>query len=324
MRKLSVLILGCGEIAGGYDELDNCSKHVSTHAKAFQLHGGYHLKGCVDINHDKRVSFAKRWMVDKSYSCFDEAIKDDSEYDVISICTPTSQHVHDLYKSLKAKPKLVFCEKPITNKVDDAVNLVTQYKKAGIYLVVNYMRRWEQELIKFKKAIKNNEYGKIRSVVGYYNKGIMNNGSHMIDLLQFICGPLSVVAIGKPEFDYFENDPTIPALLETTEGISVHLATGVARDFSIFEIQFVTSIGVITLENGGGVWRVRKPRRSDDFKAYHVLERGYWQEWEGDSTMSVAVDNIYEAITAGKALASTGEITLSAQRLCYQICNTIL
>ena len=44
---LSVLIVGCGDMAGGYDEARECAE-ILTHAGAYAHHPGFAVAACVD------------------------------------------------------------------------------------------------------------------------------------------------------------------------------------------------------------------------------------------------------------------------------------
>jgi predicted dehydrogenase len=190
---LSVLIIGCGNIAGGFDADGNT---VLTHAGAYLRHGGFRLAGCVDPDSGRRSAFQQRWGVEQAYAALPDALGSGVHYDVISICSPTPQHAADLRMVLRALPRLAFCEKPLAAEIKEARGLVTACRDAGVLLAVNYTRRWDPAVSAFKSALERGAWGAVRSAVGYYNKGVLNNGSHMMDLLLHLLGPLELQAIG--------------------------------------------------------------------------------------------------------------------------------
>jgi hypothetical protein len=81
----------------------------------------------------------------------------------------------------------------------------------------------------------------------------------------------------------------------------------------------VFSQGVLTIEDGGGYWRERRPKNSETFKGYRFLDAGIRQAGGDTLAMCEAVDNIYRTITQGDVLASTGDSALIAQRVCERI-----
>lgn len=316
-EMLSVLIIGCGNIAGGFDAAG--SDTVLTHAGAYRRHGGFRLTGCVDPDAGRRTAFQQRWGVEHAYASLPEALGSGTHYDVISICSPTPQHAADLNMVLRAAPRLVFCEKPLAAEIEEATALVAACRDAGILLAVNYTRRWDPEISAFKSALGRGVWGPVRSAVGYYNKGVLNNGSHMVDLLQHLLGPLELQATGAAQSDHSAEDPTVPALLATANATPVHLATGAAGDYALFELQIVTAKGVVAIEQGGFCWRERLVRESPRFAGYRDVGDDTQRPGGYAKAMLGAATNLHDALTQGAELASTGETALAAQTICDQI-----
>lgn len=316
---LRVLIVGGGNIAGGFDQGRPAGELPYTHAGAFARDGRYCIEACVEPDTDRRAGFMKAWSVQQGFSSIDEVLEAGCEFDVVSICSPTSSHAHDLEIALRLKPRLIFCEKPVTTSLPETKRLVEACRKAGVLMAVNHTRRWDPSVQKLSADIATGRRGMLRAVTGSYNKGILNNGSHMLDLLHLLVGPLKIVSTGKPIHDYFPDDPTIPVWLEGRQELPVHLSCGHAEDYAFFELQLVFSSGILTMEEGGMYWRERRAVESDTFKGYRQLSGGERGAGEYLHAMLQAADNIYRALHHGEALKSTGETALSAQRMCQQI-----
>lgn len=319
MALLRVLIAGCGNIAGTFDLRRPANELPYTHAGAFSRDGRFSLAACVEPDKERREAFMDAWGISTGFSSIDAAADSGLQFDVISICSPTTCHAHDLGIALRLKPKLIFCEKPVTTSLAEAERLVAECRKAGILLAVNYTRRWDTDISKLQADMQAGKWGQLRSVVGCYNKGILNNGSHMLDLLHLLVGRMEIIKVGQPILDCLPSDPTIPAWMEGRQGVPVYLACGHAGDYAIFELQLVFSHGVITMEDGGLFWRERRAVESDTFKGYRTLDAGIRRAGKYSSAMCGAVDNIYRSITRGDTLASTGETALAAQCVCERI-----
>jgi predicted dehydrogenase len=319
LTPLRVLIVGCGNIAGGFD-LGRPSGYLPyTHAGAYTRDGRFKLVACVEPDDKRRSEFMAAWGVPAGFRSIEEALGSGNQFDVISICSPTDCHAHDLELVSRMRPKLIFCEKPLTTSVAETQRLVDECAQLNIPLAVNYTRRWDAEVLKLQADMQSGLWGELRSAVGYYNKGIANNGSHMLDLLHLLVGPMDIVKVGKPIDDFFANDPTVPVWLEGSQGTPVLLACGHAEDYAIFELQLVFSQGTLTMEEGGLFWRERRAVDSETFKGYRTLDAGVRRAGQYSGAMLNAVDNIYRAITHGDQLASTGESALAAQCVCEQI-----
>ena len=317
---LSVLIIGCGNIAGDLDSTKSGDGFPLTHAGAYTSNPHFKIQACIDISQDTSDRFAAHWGIPHSFTSIDQAVQGGIKFDVISICSPTHCHFDDLNACLSLSPKLIFCEKPVTGSVKDTINIKTACEKAGVLLAVNYLRRWDDRIISLKKEIKTNKRGSLRSVIGIYNKGILNNGSHLIDLLDFLIGEMVIKHIGQPDYDFFLNDPSVCVTLEAQSSVPIVLVPGAkAADYSIFELQIIFENSMLMMLDGGLRWVERRTGDSDVFGGYQVLDAGIESQGGYLTAMSHAVDNIWRALTIGDSLNSSGDTALIAQTLCEKI-----
>lgn len=320
MPKLRVLIVGCGRMAGGFDSARVGSAALPlTHAGAYSRDGRFEIAGCVEPDNDRRLAFMNRWGIPAGFRTLDEAKSSGNRFDVISICSPTRSHSRDLEVSLEIGPRLIFCEKPVTESAAQTEQIVERCSKEGIPLAVNYTRRWDPAIADLKAGIRARRWGQLRCVVGHYNKGLLNNGSHLLDLLAYLLGPLRVVTAGKPVHDHTPEDPSLPVWLEAADELPIHLVCGHAADFALFEMELVFSDAVITMEEGGLFWRERRPVDSTLFHGYRVLGEGTRRPGGYQEAALRSIDNIFRTIHEGHELASSGESAVASQRLCEQV-----
>lgn len=319
LNHLRVLIVGCGNIAGSFDQGRPNGYLPYTHAGAYVRDGRLKVAACIEPDDIRRNEFMAAWDVPTGFRSIDELVDREERFDVISICSPTACHAHDLEIVLRLNPRLIFCEKPVTTSLAETERLVAECGKANIPLAVNYTRRWDPDISKLHADMSAGAWGQLRSIVGIYNKGILNNGSHMLDLLHLLVGPLEVIKVGKLVQDFPPCDPTVPVWLESNLGVPVHLVCAHAEDYAIFELQLIFEQGVLTMEEGGLYWRERYIVDSGAFKGYRKLEDGVRRAGEYPQAMLNAVDNIYRALMQGAPLASTGVTALAAQRVCEEI-----
>jgi len=318
---LSVLIIGCGNIAG---DLDSNKLDIDllplTHAGAYAEHPYFSIQACIDVSQNKVERFASQWDIPNAYTSIDQAVQAGVGYDVISICSPTGCHFEDVSACLALSPKLIFCEKPVTGTVKDTLKIKAACDQAGVLLGVNYLRRWDERVLGLKKEIATNQRGSLRSVVGYYNKGILNNGSHLLDLLGFLIGEMSIKYVGQADYDFFSNDPSVCVTLEAESAVPVLLVPGAkASDYSIFEIQMVFDNSMLLMLDGGLRWVERLAGDSDVFDGYRVLNSGVQSQGGYVAAMSHAVDNIWRTLTTGDPLNSDVDTALIAHILCENI-----
>ena len=184
------------------------------------------------------------------------------------ICTPTKIHKTSILKAFNLKPKLVFCEKPISNNILDLIEIIKK-KPKGISLLVNYNRRSNFFYSNLKKNIKIKKYV-LRSITAEYNKGLINNGSHLIDLFHFLLGNLIFIARGKPIFDFNKNDPSYSFLLKSGK-VSINVNTGNAKDFYLFNLKFIFSKKIIEITENEKKVNYFKIKKKIDYKKYNKL-----------------------------------------------------
>jgi predicted dehydrogenase len=318
-RSLNVIIVGCGNIAGGFDMGINNTEQPCSHAGAYKLDGRYTLQACVEPDDDKRKLFMQYWGVPQGFRTIDEALQANLSIDVVSVCSPTAFHKDDVNAAIQFNPRLIFCEKPVTKSSQQTRQLINACQKAGVLLAVNHTRRWDPDLLKLKQDLVAKTYGELRSVVGFYNKGTLNNGSHLIDLLHFLLGDLEIIATGEGVIDLSPDDPTIPALLRSTGGVMVHMVAANANDYSLFELQLICSNRVLTMRDGGMSWHTRKPESSSRFNGYRVLDAGMLRSGGYPKAMTRAVANIYQALVGSDDLASSGDSAYKAQKMCEDL-----
>jgi predicted dehydrogenase len=107
-----------------------------------------------------------------------------NDIDIVIVATPTNTH-HIILCAFQnnINIKIFFMEKPLFNSLEDYENIPTPLKDK---IVVNYLRRFNKNIQKLKKNIQNDNFHNLEKIIINYCKGLKNNGSHMIDLINFL------------------------------------------------------------------------------------------------------------------------------------------
>lgn len=319
-NRYEVLIVGCGNIAGRFDTSRAPDLPPLSHAGAYTRHGGFALGACVDPDEQRRIEFVERWGVGRHAPDIDGLGAAPGTFDVISICSPTFLHAEHLSAAIALKPKVIFCEKPLTDSEATAVDLVERCSAASIALVVNYSRRWDPSVAELEHDLKSGRWGAVRSAVAHYNKGILNNGGHMIELLMRLLGPLKVASTACPTNDFWDADPTVAALLTARGGtIPVFLTPAHAKDYAFFELELVCENGVIRMLSGGLQWQVREATASAEFTGYRTLGAPVTCDGRYVESMALAVDQIHRYLDTSAPMDGSAEAALKVQSICLQI-----
>ena len=123
--------------------------------------------------------------------------------DVAIVASPDETH-YALLKELVGRPlRLVIAEKPLTKTLEQATEIVDLYKRKNIPVAVNYTRRFAKGIVSLRNDIREENFGKPLRGVGYYGKGILHNGSHMVDLLNFFFGNVQSKEVFETINDFY-------------------------------------------------------------------------------------------------------------------------
>ena len=225
MNNLKFAIIGCGRIANRHAEI------IKKTAK---------LTVVCDIKENKAKDFASKYNCN-SYHSIDDLIKNESDVDVVSVCTPNSLHAEHTIKSLKAG-KHVLCEKPMAISTADCKKMMIEADKAGKHLFIVKQNRFNPPVAALKKALEENHLGKIINVElncfwnrndEYYKQSdwkgkiafdggtLYTQFSHFIDLIYWLLGDIKTVKAFGKNFIHnglVEFEDTGVAIMEFTNG----------------------------------------------------------------------------------------------------------
>ncbi|MFH0969685.1 MAG: Gfo/Idh/MocA family oxidoreductase [Patescibacteria group bacterium] len=313
--KFNVLIIGTGKIGAFFDNPN--SKNILTHAHAFSCHRGFNLVGFVDSDKKQAAKAAKIWNVN-AYDDINQAFKP-NKIDVVCIAASTDMHHKILKESLKYPMELILLEKPIARTLDELKKIIELCSKAKKPMVVNYMRRFLPEFEKIKTAIKKGAYGNFVAGTGYYGKGLLNNGSHMIDLLHFFFGYISEFKIIDSCNDFSAGDPTITAVLTLSNKKSFILQGISSELFTLFEMDLIFEKQRIRIIDLGQKIEFHKIKNSAMFKGYKNIVKFSENTTAINKYMYFVADNIYNNLTKGKKIKCDIFDGYKASELCFKI-----
>ncbi len=276
MTEYRVAIIGCGNIAGRWNN-DPATSHALTHAKAYDLHPGTKLVACCDSEMNRAREFASRWGAGNCYQSVDELLARE-KVDIVSVCVPTPSHrdvVGKIARAGKGKsggPKLVLLEKPVAASEADALALAADLNSAVIACSVNYIRRFDSLLQSVRGRIATGELGKVQQFRGRYTKGLLNNGSHLVNLLRFYFGRIERWHI----LDYFqelEGDPTVSLFVQFASGVNGTIQGLRESCYSVFDLDIMMEQGEIRLLDFCNRLDILKTDPDPVYPSYRVLQR---------------------------------------------------
>lgn len=311
-------LIGCGRIGFGFQQ-DVQRVGIASHAGAYAALDGLALQAVADPD----LATAKRCAT--LFGAPDCRVFRDpaemlatTELDVISIASPDELHAGHLDESLNV-PQLrgILLEKPLALSTGEAESLLSRIAACGIPVLVNYSRRFCSAHQAVRQAIISGELGEIRTVTGFYGKGLRHNGTHWLDLARWFFGELALHEVRQSHAQPFGIDATPNVILSTASGLLLHLYAADDRDYTLFEMDIVGTHGRVRVLDGGLNIEWYRVEASPYFSGYQQLVR--WQTVSGlrDSLLH-AVANLRDAVTQGAAPLCSADDAAQALRLACQ------
>jgi predicted dehydrogenase len=312
---LGALVVGCGAIAGG-GERPASAMAPPTHADAYHRHPSYQMVSCIEPDESRRQRFMHDWNIPSGFVDLESCLAAGTEFSVASVCVPTPAHSEILRKLLDTPVRAVLCEKPLTDDARESAQLVDAYQEARKTLAVAYLRRWTPAVEELKSEFEGGVWGDVRAITGFYTKGVLNNGSHLLDLIRHLFGALTLDAVTHQRLDAGQEDPTVDAVLHLENGVPVHVMGTDFRDYALFELHIITARGAIGIEQSGRIVRRRACMDDPYHDGYKLLAHGEWTEYgHGDSFLHL-LDNLKANLEDGTPLTSDGRSAFATQQLC--------
>ena len=303
----SALVVGCGKIAGGYNAGPDDTM-VLTHALAYARHPRFELVACVEPDETARERFMRKWSVRRGYGTLDEAL-DCQRFDIVSVCSPTGTHVAHLARLLAADIKAVFAEKPLDGAAQRARELAQKFRAKNVPVAVNFTRRFDPTMHELRDAIQSGRYGALRSVTGWCSGSLLNNGSHLIDLVIFLTGRAPAISARTGGMNLRSAQRAETFSFDLGEA-SFTVIGSEGTDVTRFEIELACADAVITIEDAGLAIRTRRRSASDIFPGEVVLNHGQWSSTHYGSALLRALDelaNWHEGARLSSDIASACE-----------------
>jgi UDP-N-acetyl-2-amino-2-deoxyglucuronate dehydrogenase len=193
---INFAIIGCGRIAQRHAE------HINKIAN---------LVAVCDVESDKANLLGSMYNAN-AYQSIDSLFENESNIDVVSICSPNGLHAIHSIRALKAGCH-VLCEKPMAINVSDCGEMIKTAEKMNRRLFAIKQNRFNPPVVAVKNAIDEGVFGKIYSIQlscfwnrnkEYYAnswKGtkcldggtLYTQFSHFIDLLYWMIGDIKDV-----------------------------------------------------------------------------------------------------------------------------------
>lgn len=272
MKIWNIGIIGAGLIA-------------DFHAKAIQSLDNAKLTGICGTNQEKAQKLAKKYGC-KKFDNYSEML-DSSDIDVVTIATPSGAHMEPAVEAARFG-KHVICEKPLEITLEKIDKMMDAHSKAGTYLGGIFNFRYDETTEVIKEAVNAGRLGTITYAAIYvpwwrsndYYKGwhgtweldgggaMMNQSIHMVDLLQYVVGPVSSLAaftskLGHPQIETEDTATCTVQFKNNALGIIYGTTASYPGRFRRMEITG-TKGTIVLADNSLEVWHFDKMNEKDE------------------------------------------------------------
>lgn len=308
--SIHALLIGVGNIGAKYDWE---SSDIRTYAKAFS--------NDIDISFDVYDPFAKNCSeVAERYGAgvISEFTKSNlQKYDLVVIASPTETHFAYLKELIEFQTKLIICEKPVSDKINEIETLERLAKDFNGIILVNYFRNFQPKFIELKNYIqKLLPIQKCRTISIEYQRGFHNNASHALYLIEFLLdGVVEFEGARKlrKTYDEFSTDATLTIYCKIGEtDISI---LGLANvQFSHLNLSFFLDKSIIRILDAGNTIEIHEYANDQrDFYPHLKLSK------RTENAMLNGIENVLKKVKSREVDALTNDGFFSACSLSKKI-----
>ncbi len=177
MNTYRVGIIGCGNIAG-------------VHADGYWAVRNAKIEFVAGADLDPKGPGAQRLREQygiEVYGDYGEMLAKE-RLDLVSICTWPRTHSAATLAAAQHGVKGILCEKPMAISLAEADQMIAACEKSGSTLIVGHVHRFSPQAVKARALVQQGEIGKLTLIWGHCALDLMNNGTHVIDLISFLNG----------------------------------------------------------------------------------------------------------------------------------------
>ena len=239
MARYKAAVVGLGQVGLLFDD-DPKRTGVWTHCRAYErLTAHFDLVAACDPEAARLAKAQARFPALHAHAQFDDMLRNET-LDVVSLCTPPELHLGQI-ETLAGKVRAIICEKPLGGSGTDAARVVDRCKAAGTLLAINYYKRFDGAVPTAVQMIRDGLIGTIRSATALYAGPLEAVGSHAIDLLCFLLGPIELNHAERTADDRY-----LATFSFAGDGHAALHQTG-PREELVFELDIIGSKGRIRI-----------------------------------------------------------------------------
>jgi predicted dehydrogenase len=315
--RLRAVVVGLGQAGSRFDEEPGRTV-VWSHVGAYlALAARVVLAGAMEVAPANAAAFRARCPAVPVHTDVARLIAECRPH-IASICTPADSHGDVLFRLLECKEvRLIWCEKPLSSRLDEARRMVEACQVRGVKLMVSYNRHWLPLWRAVQTHIADGAVGNLRSVRVSFPNRLFSIGSHAIDLSLMLGGTVeSAAALRLPGLEE-TGEPAVAAILRYVSGTAgIVQVTGLSRQLMV-EAEAIGDDGRLAAREDRGTITIERFEPSPTYTGYRQLGASRVERVD-DANFSAFVamaENAIAAVTNDAPLACDGVHALEVQRV---------
>ena len=185
MARYRIGVIGCGSIGRAH-------AYGWTHSERTEL------VALADITPAARDEFGEEFGVPEGgrYADFREMLATERP-DVVSVCLWHGQHASTVIAlaASEHRPKLILCEKPMATSLGEAEQMIVAAERSKVKLAIGHQRRFLPGWNIARDLVAEGAIGKVTHLWSNIADGLLNWGTHTIDMMRFIMGDPAATAV---------------------------------------------------------------------------------------------------------------------------------
>ena len=145
MKKIKIGIIGTGV-------------GIRTILPGFRQNAMAEVVGITGRTKERSLYFAKQYNIPRAYDSYEQMCNDDN-IDLICVCSPNNYHFTQVKYAIKSG-KHVLCEKPLTCKREEVLDLIELSRNTNKYCIIDHQLRFNPYIRKIKEILDSKEIGK--------------------------------------------------------------------------------------------------------------------------------------------------------------------
>jgi len=321
MQTYKAAVIGAGRI-GLELELDEKRSKPASHAGMWLNHVRTQLVGLADPN-KKQAEIGARIAPEAKFYTDPEEMLAATKPDIVSIATPHELHHDMVMLALKHGARLIICEKPIADSIEDAQNMVDAARDKGSVLIINHVRRFSPFVERFRQQLHDGLLGDLLQISSYYVYGLVSTGTHLIDLYRYLLKDLvGEITWVQGRFNAFENfapegDPNIDGIIGFENGLIATLQSLNMKDYDLFDQTFYGRKGKAVLGDLTRVLDFYPAVASNKHSGFTELPLKPEQTWHdsGYNPFQALAENAVSCLDGSDTPRSSGDDAIMALKI---------